>query len=540
MHVPGGASIPEEDKVSKSVGRFVSSPRARAVILAVVLLGIVLRTVQYGGGTTMWMDELALALNIEERSYIEIATEPLLRKQVAPVAYVLLTKAITNVFGMSEFSLRLLPFLCGLASLILFWRLSRWFVGSTGLLFGMTLFALSPALVFYSGQVKPYACDMAGTLLVAWLAVRHGTRPPTTLRALGSGLVGAGAIVISNPAVPTAAAIAALLFVRWFRMTPRPPLAPLAALLAPWAIAALFGTVSSMWLLDPETHEYMRAFWADSFPPKDGSALVWLPRQLYGVFAFFLLSAVPSGGAQAAFVVVAALLAVKGALRLVAENRWTVWILLAPVIVAVLCSVAGLLPLRTRLSLFAGWPILLAAMVGIESLATASSLVWRRVGVATALVLVAVPLGLMFTGDSLPYRKEPIRPVLARVAATRELSDTVYVYYGAQFALEYYGPRTGIGEWIQGQQHRGEPRAYLRELDPFRGRARVWFVFTHAVPQYRELELIRSYLVAMGTIVQEIRDPSEMHGTGAWLVDLSDTSRSNEVSAETHPLPLDR
>jgi len=488
----------------------------------------------------MWMDELALALNIEERGYAELVTEPLSRKQVAPLGYLLLTKAAASVFGVHELSLRLLPFLCSLASLVLFWRISRWFVGTVGLLFGLTLFSLSPSLVFYAGQVKPYSCDLAATMLVAWTALRHGTRASTTFRALGSGLLGAVAIVMSNPAVPTAAVIAVLLLLRWFRTNPRPPLAPLAAVLVPWGLAALFGTLSSVRLLDPETHEYMHTFWADGFPPRDASVWVWLPRELYGVFAYFLLSTVPGAGVLAAFVVAAALLALKGAVRLVGENSWTVWILLAPTIVAVLCSLAGLLPLQSRISLFAGWPILLAAMGGIDALVVARMRAARRAGGALAVALVAVAVGPMIDGESPPYRKEPLRPVLERVAAERQPSDAAYAYYGGRYAFEYYGPRVGIGEWVQGLEHRSAPREYLRELDQFRGEERLWFIFTHAVPMYRELELCRSYLSSIGTISLEIHGPDERNGTGAWLVDLSDTERSKNVSAETHPLPITR
>ena len=46
----------------------------------------------------------------------------------------------------------------------LFWLIARRFVGGMGLVFGCTLFAASPALIYLAGTAKPYATDVAAIL----------------------------------------------------------------------------------------------------------------------------------------------------------------------------------------------------------------------------------------------------------------------------------------------------------------------------------------------------------------------------------------
>ena len=98
-----------------------------------------------------------------------------------------------------------------------------------------------------------------------------------------------------------------------------------------------------------------------------------------------------------------------------------------------------------------------------------------------------------------PYAPEPLEPVLRAMRQAWQPGDRAYVYYGAEKAFLYYARRFGIasGDYVLGRCAREDPRVYLRELDAFRGRPRVWLVVTHAVPA--ETTAIRSYLDRIGT-----------------------------------------
>src|SRR5262249_54030808 len=51
--------------------------------------------------------------------------EPLNYHQAAPVLFLWVQLAVTKLLGFSELSLRLVPFLAGLGSIVLFWRLVK-------------------------------------------------------------------------------------------------------------------------------------------------------------------------------------------------------------------------------------------------------------------------------------------------------------------------------------------------------------------------------------------------------------------------------
>jgi hypothetical protein len=136
-----------------------------------------------------------------------------------------------------------------------------------------------------------------------------------------------------------------------------------------------------------------------------------------------------------------------------------------------------------------------------------------------------------------------MRPVLEHINQRRVPGDRVYVFYGANFAVGYYGPRTGIepDRVISGRCRMAEPRAYLEEVDALRGASRAWLVATHAVlPD--ELELIRGYLDRIGERLETIvvRGPvgGPIEDAHAYLYDLSHAGRLASSSADTYgPVP---
>lgn len=130
--------------------------------------------------------------------------------------------------------------------------------------------------------------------------------------------------------------------------------------------------------------------------------------------------------------------------------------------------------------------------------------------------------------------------MLAQVAAQMQPNDPIYVYYGARLAIRFYGPRAGITQWIEGNCHRRKSAEYFRELDAFRGRDRVWVIWTHAIPRFGEPEAIRSYLSTIGTERLRIEAPGrvgDVSGGQALLYDLSDPARLGASAADSHPIP---
>jgi Dolichyl-phosphate-mannose-protein mannosyltransferase len=521
-----------------------SATRGRSqlwAVTAIMGIGVLLRSVQYFGRPSMWFDELAVALNIQRHALGELVSRPLDFFQVAPAGFLALVKLSTGPLGVNELGLRLVPWLSSLAALVLFWRVATRFLAGAPLLVGLLLFGVSPALVWYGNNVKPYAGDVAFTLLLVLLGLRLRERPGDVRGALVSGLVGGLSLLLSFPAVVTAAVVGAILTVDWLRSHPRKPFVPLVALAVPWGIAAAAAVGLAQRLRAADADVYMRRFWAQDFLPAPWhglDALLWLPERLFSILGFQLLFIAREWSFGQVFVSLCAVLACAGVVDAFRRSPVQAGLLLAPTLAAILASSARLLPFGLRVSLYAGWPLQLAVVIGLQWLASAFPR-RRRLALGLASTVAAIPAVLVAVFHP-PYHHQETRPVLAALARQWRPGDRLYVYPGAGYAVDFYGAPLGLTGGIVGGCHREDPRAYFREIDPLRGAARVWFVYSHSARGFREPEVIRSYLETIGRERAHIPDPYGLTGqseAAAYLYDLSEPARLAAANWETHRFP---
>ncbi len=520
-------------------------PRWPVALLALLVLGGALRTVQYAGRVSLWHDELAIARNIESRDIRDLVARPLDHRQVAPVGFLVGVKVATQVLGVNELGLRFTAWLVGILALPLFWRVAARFDAGRPLRAGVAIFAASPALVWYSGSVKQYGIDVAVSLLLVWLAIRIRENPQRLGDAAAASVGGGVAILFSHPAVVTAFVLGCVLAAwtangRWRARGPA-----VAAIAVGWGAGALVAAASASALLDPETAHFMEGFWREGFPPSWShplALLVWLPRQLFSVFAHFLIFFTP----LPLVLLVVAPLAIVAAIGLPALVRlypWQAAIVSAPIVAGVGAAATGLLPFRHRLALHAAWPILVFAIVGLRRLESWLRARWPRLAPAAAPV-AAVPLllGVRLAARP-PYDSgQESRPIVEELARRWQPGDGMYVYCGARHAVSFYGPRHGLYDWTANDCHHGDPRAYLREVDAFRGRSRVWF-FSMLFPD-DDATIVRAYLRTIGSEDEAIAGRS-VAGRGGRIIDvyrydLSDPAKLAAVTAVAFEWPIVR
>ncbi|HEX6657590.1 MAG TPA: hypothetical protein VF065_05885, partial [Ilumatobacter sp.] len=92
---------------------------AAQLIWVVVAVGVVLRIARFLDNRSLWLDEAFLAINLTEKSFSELFGR-LEFLQSAPVGFLLAQKSVITLLGDSEYSMRLIPLLASIASLILF------------------------------------------------------------------------------------------------------------------------------------------------------------------------------------------------------------------------------------------------------------------------------------------------------------------------------------------------------------------------------------------------------------------------------------
>ncbi len=505
-------------------------PVSRRALGALVAAGVLLRLWQYAGNTSLWFDEIALAENILHRPLGKLLFFPLDLDQVAPPGFLLLVKAAVTFFGPSDLALRLFPLLCSLASLGFFVRLARRALSGWTVLFATGLFALGVPLILYAAEVKQYSSDVAASVLLTLLAFDLVEQPPA-VRFLRIGLVGLGIVFFSQAAVFVLAGLGLALVIQAFLERARAgQWRRLSWLLVPWGAGVAAATILGRRSMTPVMRAELFRFWSVGFwplPPRTPAEVLWLPRTLRGFWG------------QSLFQYPGSVLY----LALMLLGFWAMWrrradvalLLLGPLTVMLGASAARLYPFSGRLMLALSPAFLLAASEGLGFLAAR-----LRAPAAVAAGLLALPPLFALAENHPVHLHEETRPMLAYVAARRQPQDAIYVYYGAELAFRYYGPRSGLEpeRAFIGACHRGEPRAYLREIDLFRGRPRLWVIFAHDVPSLGEEALILDYLRRIGIRREGITVPEgDPYAVTAQLYDLSIPERLAGASSDTFPVP---
>ncbi|MGH2793436.1 MAG: glycosyltransferase family 39 protein, partial [Actinomycetota bacterium] len=130
-----------------------------------IIVGSAVRIQQFLFRRSLWLDEAALAVSIVGRSYGDLL-DPLAFGQIAPAGFLWIERFMVGLVGDNEYGLRLFPLLSGIASLVLFHRLSRRVLSPAVAPLATILFAITSTAVYYSGEVKPYSSDVLATLAV--------------------------------------------------------------------------------------------------------------------------------------------------------------------------------------------------------------------------------------------------------------------------------------------------------------------------------------------------------------------------------------
>ena len=125
-----------------------------ATFVALFLLGAGLRL--YGLPGQILLDDEWHSLNfVLDKSPFALLTTHGLGANSIPLN--LVNWVLLRTVGWSEFTLHLLPILCGLAGLAVFPRLVARLAGRTAATIFMALFAISPCVIYYARIARPYA-----------------------------------------------------------------------------------------------------------------------------------------------------------------------------------------------------------------------------------------------------------------------------------------------------------------------------------------------------------------------------------------------
>ena len=364
-----------------------SSRLPTLIAVGAIVLGVALRVVEFARSRPLWLDEAMLALNIAGRPLAELA-RPLDYDQTAPLLYLWIERIAVVTGGVSERSLRLLPFVAGVALVPAIWLVARRLAGAVTAALATVLVALSFALVGFANEAKQYGVDPLATVVVLWLTARVVDAPDDRRRWFQLLVGGIGALLLSQPAVfVLGGAGCALVASRTVR---RDPVARRYGMLAAavWSVtfAALYALIYHATAQSP----YMRGFWEGTFLDP-GTPDFLLRLELFAIAAF---SAPTLAGPTQAPEWLLVIAWACGIATLWRRGRAAAVVCLTPIVFAATACALGYYAVMDRLFLFAA---------PLTALAYASLLGWlvergserglglRLVGASAVLALIAGP-----------------------------------------------------------------------------------------------------------------------------------------------------
>jgi hypothetical protein len=358
-----------------------------AIALGAMVAGVVLRAIEFARNRPLWLDEAMLALNIASRPLAQLA-RPLDYDQSAPLLYLWIERLAVSVGGVTERTLRLLPFVAAVVLLPLSWLVVRRLVNVTAAAIATLLMALSVALVSFGAEAKQYGVDPLATMLVVWLAARAADAPNDTRAWRRLAIGGIGCLLLSQPAVFVigGALIALALDGNVRRSAVARRFAP--AVTAVWALT--FVVLYFAVYRAAAQSAYMRTFWEGTF--LDPRAPDFALRLKLFAVAAFSAPTLASGASAPGWLMACAWVAGVG--WLIRRRPFAGAMVAAPLVLAGVACSLGRYAVMDRLFLFAApltaltygallaWAIEhLPARMGGRALA----------GVSAALVLLAGP-----------------------------------------------------------------------------------------------------------------------------------------------------
>ena len=319
----------------------IFAPRVRFYVTLVIALGGVgLRIAQYLFNRSLWLDEAMITRNILDKSFLEFFG-PLDWGQGAPVGFLFIEKTVVELFGFSEYALRLWPLVAGIAAIFLLWAVMERIMPDAAPL-AVMLLAFSDPMIYYSSEVKQYMSDqtvaLALWLLVLTLYNQLRAEHPPRRAVLGLAAGGAIAVWFSHPAIFVLSGMGIVLIWQPLRQRDWSQVRVLVIIGAAWL--ASFGLVYLLAYRHTSAHEGLQNYWAENMGRLDP---VWFLQ------AYFEMTSWAAGLWRPLLVI---LLTAGFVISLIKLDRRVLSLVLMPLVFTVLAALAHLYPFGGRLIFF--------------------------------------------------------------------------------------------------------------------------------------------------------------------------------------------
>lgn len=505
-----------KDETTQKIKNFYTSD---TFLWMLVLLGIALRLIKYFHNLPLYFDESNMAIDIINRPFSDFINPSHDYTQTGPYALFVLTKLATEVFGNSEYALRLFPLLFGIMSVFLFYFIAKHYLKPKAVPIALGLFAVLDSLVYYSSLLKSYSGDVFFALLIYILVISIESKKLNILHIMILSLLGAIIVWFSNPAVFVLAGTELTLAVMSLRKKDWSRVLSLLIVFSCWAISFLvyYFVYTRNLLAEIEGKFGVEQFLILEhalmpFPPKSLADIKWFMDMFFETFNFRDAFEFSEGLNLTGVAVLAFL---SGCIAMFREKRETFFLLVSPVLCALLAAALHRYPFSGRQILFLTPLLLHVVAEGAETIREKTKDTFRPTGLIVIILLFLYPVSWAAYHVKKPMSRSEIKPVLSYIQDNWQAGDIIYVHYFAQYEFEYYAryspyqynfteddyitgiaPRGWFNKWKKQEvskyynpeeavnQTRNELLGlYVKELEHLRGRKRVWVLFSGRITQ---------------------------------------------------------
>lgn len=442
-------------------GNITRQQSIKMLVFAVLAFGVICRLSSYLVDSSLWYDESFVALNVIHKSFGALFG-PLDWNEASPPGFLVAEKLIVSIFGISEYSLRLLPLIAALAALLLFAPLAYRVCGNgPAMLWALILFAAWPVAIGQAGTLKHFSLDILLGIVLFLIALPACETQPNPARLLLWGAVGASGVWLSFATVFTFAGTCLVMAAQALRgpqalrgsqalrgWSARQRIAFVAAnLMTLISLAALTGPALA------QRSAALMDYWTSNGAFPNGSGLIglalWMARSLLAFCAYFWR-------APGWIILSIAIVGIVSFWR--ANLRGATMMLLAPILLAIAASFADLWPFGgSQHMAFAAPAMPLILGQGCETIRCWLSERRRWLGEAALAVLLApVLINSSYRAIS-PKRNVDLRSVVEFLRQRRLPGDGVIVSDAA--TVDFY---TGYD--------------FRYDSPPITPSARVWFI----------------------------------------------------------------
>ncbi|MBF0385041.1 MAG: glycosyltransferase family 39 protein [Candidatus Omnitrophica bacterium] len=415
-----------QEKIDKTL--IALSSRLGCVL--VISAGIIIRSKLLFENCSLWLDEAWVAMDILSRPFIDIVLQVYTFQDFSrpPLLFLIISKLFVNFLGNHEMSLRFLPFLSSIVSLLIFYRLLNKYVDRRLIIFGLILISFCGYAVRYSVELKQYSTDLLAGLVVLSLSDLLRRKEIWALEVELIGIVFSAIMLFSNAAIFVIAGVLVTYFISACINRDNEKIRGFLFLFI--IVISVFILIYKFSLEGMVNSDKLTGYWSSYFLPEGSfiKKMEWLKDSVISMFLKPLGINWPVLGLG---------LFSLGLLRLFKKDKTSFFVFILPFILVMAAAIIRKYPFGDRLVLFLVPFLIIMILNGIEFLMNKSRFFYVLALIAVFLLII-YPVKQSWEKFNETTCFEENREVMKYFADNFRIGDHIFINDTAVFTLAYY------------------------------------------------------------------------------------------------------